>query len=114
MDNNYSELTTIMLKMGFRCNHKGFIYLRTLLMIALSGKEVLPLSDRGYTYIGREYGVSVASVEKNIANAISYAWTTGNVILHYQLFKYSISDEKGKPTNKQFLLTMLKYIDEKN
>ena len=51
--------------------------------------------------------MSVASIEKDIQNAISTAWLRGNVDTLYKEFGETLDEDKGKPTNKQFLLTAI-------
>ena len=51
-----------------------------------------------------------ASVEKDIQNAISAAWLRGNVDVLYREFGETLDEDKGKPTNKQFLLTALERL----
>ena len=52
----------------------------------------------------------MASVEKDIQNAISSAWLRGNVETLYREFGETLDEDKGKPTNKQFLLTALERL----
>jgi two-component system response regulator (stage 0 sporulation protein A) len=64
----------------------------------------------GYVSLSRKFGVSVASIEKDIQNAISTAWLRGNIDTLYREFGETLDEDKGKPTNKQFLLTALERI----
>lgn len=72
--------------------------------------DVLPLKYAGYVWLSRDFGVDTASVEKDIQNAISSAWLRGDVDTLYKEFGETLDENKGKPTNKQFVLTALERI----
>ena len=96
--------------MGFKSNHLGYKYIVKLINIGISGKQILPLNSFGYTYLAKLYQKTTRSIAKNIENAISYVLTFGNTEFVYEVFKESINEESGKPTNKQFIMTLLDYI----
>ncbi|MCX4366606.1 MAG: sporulation initiation factor Spo0A C-terminal domain-containing protein [Clostridia bacterium] len=93
-------------EMGFKSNHLGYKYIRDLLYKCLNGENILPLKQNGYKCISLKYGKSVVSIEKDIQNAISSAWIYGNIDILYAIFQSTIDIDKGKPTNKQFILTI--------
>lgn len=102
-----------LLSLGFQPNLKGYYLIADLIMRAQSGEVVMPLKFFGYVFLSDKYGVSVASVEKDIQNAISSAWLRGNVDALYDEFGETLDEDKGKPTNKQFLLTALERLQYK-
>lgn len=99
-----------LLRLGFQPNLKGYRLLARLIALAQEGKEVMPLKYHGYRLLAEEFGVGAASVEKDIQNAISAAWLRGNVDVLYGEFGETLDEDKGKPTNKQFLLTALERL----
>jgi len=99
-----------LLQLGFQPNLKGYTLLTRLIQYAIDGGEILPLKYSGYPLLSREYRVDAASVEKDIQNAISSAWLRGNVEVLYREFGETLDENKGKPTNKQFVLTALERI----
>ncbi len=94
-----------LLSLGFSPNLKGYTLLAELLKCALDGEEILPLKYKGYKDLSDKFGVDVASAEKDIQNAISAAWLRGDVDVLYREFGETLDENKGKPTNKQFILT---------
>lgn len=104
-----------LLKLGFQPNLKGYTFLVKLIELALENVDILPLKYCGYPLVANAFNVDVASVEKDIQNAISSAWLRGNVNVLYDEFGETLDENKGKPTNKQFVLTALerlkKYAD---
>lgn len=99
-----------LLRLGFQPNLKGYALLGRLMQYALDGGDILPLKYAGYPLLAREFNVDVASVEKDIQNAISSAWLRGNVDTLHREFGETLDENKGKPTNKQFVLTALERI----
>ena len=99
-----------LLQLGFQPNLKGYVLLSRLLEFALDGRDILPLKYSGYRMLESEFGVNAASIEKDIQNAISSAWLRGNVDTLYREFGETLDENKGKPTNKQFVLTALERL----
>ena len=69
----------------------------------LNGEEIAPLSTRGYVEVGRKYAKSAATVAKSIQNAISGAWTRGDIERLNMQFGNTVSSDRGKPGNLQFV-----------
>ena len=99
-----------LLKLGFQPNLKGYRLLSRLICYALDGVDILPLKYKGYESLSSDFDASKASVEKDIQNAISSAFLRGNVDVLYSEFGETLDANKGKPTNKQFVLTALERI----
>lgn len=110
MDNFEKTVKTYLLSLGFQPNLKGYHLLAKLIMTAHDGGQIIPLKYRGYVELSNKYGVSVASVEKDIQNAISAAWLRGDIDALYREFGETLDEDKGKPTNKQFVLTALERL----
>lgn len=110
MENEEITIKKYLLGLGFQPNLKGYHLIAELIAIAMGGEEVMPLKYFGYPSLARKFGVSVASVEKDIQNAISSAWLRGDVDALYDEFGETLDEDKGKPTNKQFLLTALERL----
>jgi two-component system response regulator (stage 0 sporulation protein A) len=49
------------------------------------------------------FDTTAARVERAIRHAIEIAWTRGNIELLNGVFGYTVSSEKGKPTNSAFI-----------
>ncbi len=104
------KVKTYLLKLGFQPNLKGYQLLSRLIEIALEGRAILPLKYNGYKLLSQEFLVDVSSIEKDIQNAISSAWLRGDVDELYKEFGETLDENKGKPTNKQFVLTAYEHL----
>ena len=105
-----TKIKKYLLGLGFQPNLKGYRLLAKLIGYAFDGKDVLPLKYSGYAWLANDFGVDSASVEKDIQNSISAAWLRGDVDTLYREFGETLDENKGKPTNKQFVLTALERI----
>lgn len=103
MNNKRKAATEQLLSLGFKAGNSGFYYLVDLMVMRLNGEEIAPLSTRGYVEVGRKYAKSAATVDKSIQNAISGAWTRGDIERLYMQFGNTVSSDRGKPGNLQFI-----------
>ncbi|MDR3216742.1 MAG: sporulation initiation factor Spo0A C-terminal domain-containing protein [Clostridiaceae bacterium] len=99
-----------LLSTGFKPNKLGYRLLSELLKIGLDGNKIEPLTEYGYPFLAGLFSKTVFAVEKNIQNAIAEAWLRGDINELYKHFGETIDTERGKPTNKQFILTSLEYL----
>ena len=107
---NHSEvklehnITTILKQVGIPAHLKGYMYLRTAILMVYSDIELLgQITKRLYPNIARQYSTTASRVEKAIRHAIEVAWNRGNTETLNGLFGYTISNGKGKPTNSEFI-----------
>ncbi len=110
MKENEAKAKKYLLQLGFQPNLKGYHLLSRLIAYALDGEDILPLKYSGYNHLSKDFGVDTQSIEKDIQNAISSAWLRGDVNILYKEFGETLDENKGKPTNKQFVLTALERI----
>lgn len=102
-----AKIKNYMLEIGFSPQLAGYNLLADLILSAARGEEILPLKYVGYVNIGAKYGKSAETVEKDIQNAISAAWLKADVNKLYDEFGETVDQKKGKPSNKQFVFTVL-------
>lgn len=56
-----------------------------------------------YPTIAKKYETTPSRVERAIRHAIEVAWSRGKMDTIDELFGYTISNGKGKPTNSEFI-----------
>lgn len=66
-------------------------------------KMVMLTAFGQYPAIAQKYHTTPSRVERAIRHAIELAWDRGNVETMTKLFGYTISLERGKPTNSEFI-----------
>ena len=68
------------------------------------------LSSHLYPFIGRQYGMRPAAVERSLRLAVESAWTRSSIWALERFFGQSIDPEKGKPTNREFLCQVCEHL----
>ena len=56
-----------------------------------------------YPSIAKKYKTTSSSVERAIRHAIEVAWGRGKIEVIEEMFGYTVSAGKGKPTNSEFI-----------
>ena len=56
-----------------------------------------------YPDIANKYGTTPSRVERAIRHAIEVAWGRGDPKITESIFGYTVSADKGKPTNSEFI-----------
>lgn len=98
------EVTSIMHEIGVPAHIKGYQYLRDAIMMVVKDLDVInSITKQLYPTIAREYNTTPSRVERAIRHAIEVAWSRGQVDAIDQLFGYTVSLGKGKPTNSEFI-----------
>ncbi len=99
-----SEITEILHEVGVPAHIKGYLYLREAITMVYHNIEILgAITKELYPDIAAKYGTTASRVERAIRHAIEIAWVRGNVDTISDIFSYTISYNKSKPTNSEFI-----------
>ena len=83
---------------------KGYLYLREAIKTVVNDIEMLSaVTKELYPSIAKRYNTTSSRVERAIRHAIEVAWSRGKVDTINSLFGYTIHNDKGKPTNSEFI-----------
>lgn len=82
---------------------KGFHYLKDAIMLTINDGGFCSLKHSIYPWIAKTRKTTIQNVERSISNAIDTAWLNGNVNVLKAEFGETINDNRGKPTNKEFI-----------
>lgn len=100
-------VTQMIHEIGVPAHIKGYLYLRTAIIMAVDNMDVLnAVTKQLYPDIAEQYGTTDTRVERAIRHAIEVAWERGNIDMIHELFGYTIQADKGKPTNSEFIALM--------
>ncbi len=77
-------------------------------------ERILPLKYYGYNIVAKSHNSRIENIEKDIQNAISSAFLKGDIDSQQSLFGNTLDEDKGKPTNKQFILTSIEHLKNCN
>lgn len=99
-----TEITTILHEVGVPAHIKGYMYLREAINMVYANVEILgSITKVLYPEIASTFGTTSSRVERAIRHAIEIAWVRGNVDAISDIFSYTISYNKSKPTNSEFI-----------
>ncbi len=99
-----TNATEIIHEIGIPAHIKGYQYLRDAIMMAIKDMDVInSITKQLYPNIAKQYNTTPSRVERAIRHAIEVAWGRGKVEILDNLFGYTIQNEKGKPTNSEFI-----------
>ena len=94
----------ILHEVGVPAHIKGYMYLREAISMVYNSVEILgSITKVLYPEIAITYGTTSSRVERAIRHAIEIAWVRGNVDAISDIFSYTISYNKSKPTNSEFI-----------
>jgi len=97
-------VTDVLCELGLPAHVKGYPYLRRAIRLVILNKDALHgITKVIYPELSRTFSSSPGSIERAIRHAIDICWDRGdiNALQHY--FGYTISAERGKPTNREFV-----------
>lgn len=99
-----SDVTNIIHEIGVPAHIKGYQYLRDAIIMSVNDNEMLnSITKILYPTIAKRHKTTPSRVERAIRHAIEVAWSRGKVDTIEELFGYTVSSGKGKPTNSEFV-----------
>lgn len=102
-----TQITNIIHEIGIPAHIRGYMYLRESINMVIEDMELLSaVTKELYPVVGEKFKTTASRVERSMRHAIDVAWTRGDIETINKLFGYSISNEKGRPTNSQFIATV--------
>ena len=99
-----TQVTELLHEIGIPAHIKGYHYLRDAIMMAVNDMDVLnAITKILYPTVAKKYRTTSSRVERAIRHAIEVAWSRGKLDTLDELFGYTVSTGKGKPTNSEFI-----------
>ncbi|MBO8163121.1 MAG: sporulation transcription factor Spo0A [Brevibacillus sp.] len=99
-----ASITNIIHEIGVPAHIKGYLYLREAITMVYNDVELLgSITKVLYPDIAKKFNTTASRVERAIRHAIEVAWSRGNLDSISNLFGYTISNSKAKPTNSEFI-----------
>ena len=98
------RITNLLHEVGIPAHIKGYSYLRTGILQTYKNPDYIGrITKVLYPEIASKYKTTGSRVERAIRHAIEVAWTRGNIDVIDEIFGYTISASKAKPTNSEFI-----------
>lgn len=99
-----TRVTDMIHEIGIPAHIKGYHYLRDAIIMAVEDMDVLnAITKVLYPTVAKMHQTTASRVERAIRHAIEVAWSRGKLDTLDDLFGYTVSNGKGKPTNSEFI-----------
>ncbi|MCL6560296.1 sporulation transcription factor Spo0A [Alicyclobacillus shizuokensis] len=99
-----AAITQIIHEIGVPAHIKGYHYLREAIAIVFRDVEILgSITKVLYPQIAERYKTTPSRVERAIRHSIEVAWGRGNMEAIRNVFGYTVSAARTKPTNSEFI-----------
>ena len=103
-ENLEALVTNIIHEVGVPAHIKGYQYLREAIIMVVNDIDVInQITKSLYPEIAKKFSTTPSRVERAIRHAIEVAWGRGDQKVVENIFGYTISAAKGKPTNSEFI-----------
>lgn len=104
-------VTNLLKQLGVPAHIKGYSYLRTAIQMTVKDPSLMDaVTKELYPEVAKKYNTTSSRVERAIRHAVEISWSQSDEELIDELFGYSISKDKGKPTNSNFVAALTDYI----
>lgn len=98
------EATNIIRKIGIPASLSGYEYLRYAITLTVDNRNmVTSITKKLYPEIAKKYSKTPSKVERAMRHAIETAFDRGDTAVLERYFGHSVSANKGKPTNSEFV-----------
>ena len=97
-------ITDILHQIGVPAHIKGYHYLREAILISVKNEDAInSVTKLIYPTVAKKYDTTSSRVERAIRHAIEVAWDRGDLDILNAYFGYTINNDRGKPTNSEFI-----------
>jgi two-component system response regulator (stage 0 sporulation protein A) len=99
-----TQVTKVIHQIGVPAHIKGYQYLRTAIMMTIEDSDIInSVTKILYPSVAKRYATTSSRVERAIRHAIEVAWDRGDIETLNSYFGYTIQNNRGKPTNSEFI-----------
>ena len=99
-----TQVTKVIHQIGVPAHIKGYQYLRTAILMTISDNDIInSVTKVLYPSVAKKYATTTSRVERAIRHAIEVAWDRGDIDTLNSYFGYTIQNNRGKPTNSEFI-----------
>ncbi len=99
-----AQVTKIIHQIGVPAHIKGYQYLRTAILMTIEDSDIInSVTKILYPTVAKKYATTTSRVERAIRHAIEVAWDRGDIDTLNAFFGYTIQNNRGKPTNSEFI-----------
>ena len=110
--NNEIIISATLKDLGISPSWKGYYCLRYVIASIMDEKGAPHkcITKEIYPDTAKYLNTTSARVERAIRHAIETGWLRGNIKTQHEMFGYSVQQNRGKPTNGEFIFTVADYL----
>lgn len=98
------DITNLIHEIGVPAHIKGYKYLRDAITLVVENMDLIgAVTKELYPTIAAMNNTTPSRVERAIRHAIELSWNRGKLETIDSLFGYTVQNDKGKPTNSEFI-----------
>lgn len=106
-ENLYLQVIMIQKQMGTPAHMKGYLYLRDCILYVYDDPSLLDnMKKQLYKVVSDLHKTTAFCVEQDIRTAIEATLERGDINYLYMIRGNTIPKDKGKPTNKEFIIAI--------
>ena len=110
-ENLKAMVTNIIHELGIPAHIKGYHLIRSAILITVDNIDIINFVTKElYPQLAKIHQTTPSRVERAIRHAIEVAWSRGNNGAIERFFGYTVSSDRGKPTNAGFIAMIADYI----
>lgn len=110
-----TEITEMLHEIGVPAHIKGYQYMRYAIGLVVEDMSILnSITKTLYPEIAIKFQTTPNRVERAIRHAIETAWERSDFETVNKMFRYTIRNDKGKPTNSEFIALLADKLRLKN
>ena len=99
-----AQISRILHTIGIPAHIKGYAYLRSAIIMTVEDPDIINYVTKSlYPSVAKSHHTTTSRVERAIRHANEIAWARGDVATLNSFFGYTISRQRGKPTNSEFI-----------
>lgn len=105
------EITQLLRRLGIPAHIKGYYYIRTAIMMCVANPELLgAITKELYPEVAKAHDTTSSRAERAIRHAIEVSFDRIDQEIYMEVFQYTVSAEKGRPTNSEYIAALVDYI----
>ena len=106
-----SAVTDLIHEIGVPAHIKGYQYLREAILFTLRSADASAgITKVLYPEVAKRFSTTPTCVERAMRRAIEVAWDRGDEEVRQKIFRGTVSANKGKPTNGEFIAMIAEHI----
>jgi two-component system response regulator (stage 0 sporulation protein A) len=105
------EVTKLIQELGIPAHIKGYNYVREAIVLSVQNPDILEsITHELYPAVAKAFNTTGFRVERAIRHAIETAWNRGDTEVLYKYFGNTVSYDKGKTTNSEFISLLTDHL----